>query len=100
MIGGYILYRSSFFIGSIFSILFILGCNSEQSSYRKATVVKMSAIWAPANLANDSECRALYSNITRYGIDMDESRNDWNQVILASIYKLIERGCVIEKIPE
>ncbi|MDO8520186.1 MAG: hypothetical protein Q7T11_08510 [Deltaproteobacteria bacterium] len=32
----------------------------------------MSAIWPPSNLADDEECEVLYSNITRYGIEMDK----------------------------
>ncbi len=72
-------------------VLLLPACDS---GYKKTKVVKMSAIWPPSNLADDDECKVLYSNITRYGIEMDSGRDDWNQVILTSIYQLIEKGCV------
>ena len=64
------------------------------SGYRKATVVKMADVFEPDNLSDAPECRALWGNIARYGIEMDNAREDWNQVILASASELIERGCV------
>ena len=69
-----------------------------ESGYRKATVVKMAMIFEPDNLADDSECRELWGNISRYGMDMDTARKDWNQVILNSVSALIERGCVKQRV--
>lgn len=85
--------KMKLFLVAIFgiSVLLISACDS---GYRKAKVIKMAAVWAPSNLADNDECASLYSNITRYGIEMDEGRDDWNQVILTSIYQLIENGCV------
>ncbi|MBI4125534.1 MAG: hypothetical protein HY609_04925 [Deltaproteobacteria bacterium] len=86
----------------VISLFFIIALllSACDSGYRKAKVIKMAAIWAPPNLADDDECEVLYSNITRYGIEMDEGRDDWNQVILTSIYQLIEKGCVKVKSSE
>jgi hypothetical protein len=64
------------------------------SGYRKATVIKMATIPMPQNLADVEECRTLWSDIQRYGIDMDNLRKDWNNVVLGAAFQLIERGCV------
>ena len=68
------------------------GCSP--SGHRKATVIKMAYIGAPENLSEDPDCQVLWNDIARYGIAMDELRNDWNQVILNSASLLIENGCV------
>jgi hypothetical protein len=64
------------------------------SGYRKATVVKMAHIFEPDNLSDNPECNALWGHTARYRIEMDNAREDWNQVILASASELIQRGCV------
>ena len=70
---------------------FLLSCDS---GYKKVTVVKMALISTPDNLLDTTSCRQLWGDIQRYGLDMDEAREDWNQVILNSAYRLIEEGCV------
>jgi hypothetical protein len=62
--------------------------------YRKATVVKMAAVYTPTNLADSYDCQNLWGTIARFGVDMDNVSDDWNQRILTAAFDLIERGCV------
>lgn len=75
-------------------LIAVLSPACTSSGYRKATVIEMARISEPANLSDDPECRTLWGDIARYGIEMDRARNDWNQVILGSAELLIERRCV------
>lgn len=81
-------------------VLALAACGAcSEPGYRKATVVRMAMIFEPENLAEDTECRALWGNIARYGVEMDDGRKDWNEVILDSAAALIERGCVRRRLP-
>ena len=76
------------------SAWFFVTTNGCFSSYKRVTVVKMSSIVVPSNLSPDSECQALWGNISQAGMDMDDYSDDWNDVVLDSATLLIEEGCV------
>lgn len=79
----------------LFGALAVLGARSCASfGYRRATVVKMAAVYTPENLDAGSECQELWANLARYGVQMDELRQDWNKIVLDSASVLIEKGCV------
>lgn len=79
------------------SALALTSCNS---GYKKVTVVKMASIFTPSNLLDTAECRQLWGDVQRFGLEMDEAREDWNQIVLNNAFQLIERGCVKQRARE
>lgn len=86
--------RRGFLLAGVLLAVLCGGCVGVEEGYRKATVIKMSMIFEPDNLADDVGCRELWGNVARFGIEMDRARNDWNEVVLESATALIEQGCV------
>ena len=81
-------------------LLSTLALTSCDSDYKKVMVVEMAEIFTPDNLLQTTDCMQLWSDIQRFGLEMDEAREDWNQVVLNNAYQLIEQGCVQRKARE
>ncbi|HUF09489.1 MAG TPA: hypothetical protein VMO47_09225 [Rhodothermales bacterium] len=79
----------------LLAVASLLSCHG--SGVRYARVTEMAVIAEPSNLLQSSECRALWGNIQRAGLDMDRFGENWNEVILDSAYDLIEKGCVQQR---
>lgn len=75
----------------VFALLSLVACQSGTTTVR---VTKMAVIDQPTNLLDTDECRDLWGNIQRFGLEMDKASPEWNAVIIKSAYELIEKGCV------
>jgi hypothetical protein len=78
--------------GVVLAIVGLVGCSP--AGHTRSTVIKLAYIPIPDNLSDDAQCRELWGNIARYGIEMDSARSDWNQIVVSSAALLVERGCV------
>ena len=79
-------------LGAILLGVVLTSCGSGYQ--RSATVTKIAMINPPDNLSDASECRVLWNDISRFGIEMDKASKEWNQIILNTAGLLIEKGCV------
>ena len=75
-------------------LLTLLACDS---GYGFAKVTRMAHIDTPSNLLATEECRALWADIQRFGLEMDKAGPEWNEVLIESAYELVERGCVKQR---
>lgn len=75
----------------VLAFLSLLACESGTTAVR---VTKIAVIDQPNNLLDTDECRSLWGNIQRFGLEMDKASPEWNGIIIKSAYELIEKGCV------